>query len=89
MLEMEAEVYCLMQNYHFKSSFDQPLVKVYEKRFEVEPLIRYNMTTITYFFDVQFGFNLLATPGIKILLARADYTLNMSNPYQCLAEKSC
>ncbi len=52
MLEMEAEVYCQMQNYHFKSDANRPLVKIYEKEFEVEPMVSLNMSSITYFFDL-------------------------------------
>ena len=90
MFEIEAEVYCAMQNYHFRTSTDsQSIVKIYEKDFEIVPLLRFNVTSITYHFDLQLGFNFLASPGIKVLLTRGDSNFTIDDPFSCLSPKTC
>ena len=53
------------------------------------PLLRFNVTSITYHFDLQLGFNFLASPGIKVLLSRGDYNFTNDDPFSCLSSKTC
>jgi hypothetical protein len=90
MFETEAEVYCAMQNYHYRTKAEfSTIVKIYEKDFEIVPLLRFNVTSITYHFDLQLGFNFLASPGIKVLLSRGDFNFSIDDPFSCLGTKTC
>ncbi len=60
MFEMEAEVYCSTQDYFYHSSdlnkedifIEGSLVRLYQREFEIKPMLKSNFTSITYYFDL-------------------------------------